>query len=189
MKKLGLLRFGDIDFRVLDYLKLHLPSFFSNLIEEVQIMKEIEEVPKDAFYESRNQYLVRLFKAKMDVIAERLNYYRILGITNVDIFKRGSSFVFGIAELTDRDIENSVCIISLARLDPRFYGIQTLDEDLFKIYLLRILKEAIHELGHTFGLVHCNENNCVMKFSKSFEDIDLKPASFCFNCLEKLKSS
>jgi archaemetzincin len=51
---------------------------------------------------------------------------------------------------------------------------------------LRTLKEANHELGHTFGLHHC-ENVCVMKFSNSLADTDKKPAIFCDTCLKNLQ--
>jgi len=46
----------------------------------------------------------------------------------------------------------------------------------------RLLKEALHELGHTFGLRHCVDYTCVMSSSNGVERIDLKRAEFCPNC-------
>ena len=48
------------------------------------------------------------------------------------------------------------------------------------------VKEAIHELGHTFGLKHC-KNNCVMKSSQYPSDVDKKLSEFCEDCINKLK--
>jgi archaemetzincin len=34
--------------------------------------------------------------------------------------------------------------------------------------------EAVHELGHAFGLTHCEKSRCVMHFSNSLQDTDFK---------------
>ncbi|MGV9200035.1 MAG: archemetzincin, partial [Promethearchaeia archaeon] len=75
------------------------------------------------------------------------------------------------------------CLISLARLRPEFYGSQSNKE----IFRERTLKEAIHELGHTFGLEHCH-NRCIMSFSNNLQQTDDKPPKFCKDCKEKLNS-
>lgn len=96
---------------------------------------------------------------------------KLLGVIDVDLFVPGLNFVFGIAEANS-------AVISLARLKPEFYSKEK-DETLFRE---RALKEAIHELGHTFGLHHCLEKTCVMHFSNCLEDTDCKIAYFCRNC-------
>jgi archaemetzincin len=53
------------------------------------------------------------------------------------------------------------------------------DEELL---IERLKKEAIHELGHTFGLIHCRDPLCVMHSSTYVEDIDQKSQHLCFNC-------
>jgi archaemetzincin len=78
---------------------------------------------------------------------------------NVD----GLNFAFGLA--TDRK-----ALISLERLRPEFYWMPE-DDDLFEC---RALKEAMHELGHVLGLNHCPDRNCVMYFSNSIPDTDVK---------------
>jgi len=96
---------------------------------------------------------------------------KLLGVIDVDLFVPGLNFVFGIAETNS-------AVISLARLKPEFYSKEK-DETLFRE---RVLKEAIHELGHTFGLHHCPDKTCVMHFSNCLEDTDSKSTYFCRNC-------
>lgn len=48
------------------------------------------------------------------------------------------------------------------------------------LFYQRIIMEAVHELGHAFGLNHCNNSVCVMDFSNSIKDTDIN--SFCDMC-------
>ena len=102
---------------------------------------------------------------------------RRLGIVDVDLYVPELNFVFGQADLLGR-----AALISLSRLRQEFYGLPG-DEDLF---LQRSLKEAIHELGHTFSLRHCENETCVMHFSNSLMDTDRKRATFCPLCRKKI---
>lgn len=95
-----------------------------------------------------------------------------LGVTDLDLFIPGLNFIFGQA-----DRKSGVAVISLARLKLDHAGKS--DKDLF---LLRALKEAVHELGHVFGLDHCRDRECIMFFSNVIEDTDLKGPGFCGKC-------
>jgi len=90
-----------------------------------------------------------------------------LGITNQDLYVPNLNFVFGVAF-------GKNCIISSARLKG----------DLF---LKRVTKEAVHEIGHCFGLSHCNNRKCVMYFSNSLYDSDVKEEKLCGECKEKIR--
>jgi len=68
--------------------------------------------------------------------------------------------------------------IALPRLRP---GPSHREADL-KLFYERVLKEAVHELGHTWGLGHCLDKKCVMFFSNSLRDTDEKGARFCEQC-------
>ena len=98
---------------------------------------------------------------------------KVLGITNVDIYTDKLNFIFGQAK-----INGKCCVVSTFRLKPEFYN-QPPNDRLFK---RRVVKECIHEFGHTLGLMHCREEGCVMNFSNNIRDVDNKTAKFCHMC-------
>jgi len=98
---------------------------------------------------------------------------RLLAVASVDLYVPVLTYVFGEAQL-----EGDCAIVSVARLREEFYGLPPRD-DLFRE---RLLKEAVHELGHTFGLRHCQDWSCVMASSHAVEIMDVKSADFCKVC-------
>lgn len=99
-------------------------------------------------------------------------------LTDLDLFVPILTYVFGEAELNGR-----AAIASSHRLHNEYYGLPK-NEQLLQT---RISKEVIHELGHTFGLLHCKDYKCVMHSSTYVEDIDLKESNLCINCKGKLE--
>jgi archaemetzincin len=102
---------------------------------------------------------------------------KILGVLDVDLFIPILTFVFGEAQL-----QGIGAVVSTRRLHNRFYGLPENRE----ITTDRLLKEAVHELGHTFGLIHCLQPRCVMNSSTYVENIDQKPAEFCSLCQKSI---
>jgi archaemetzincin len=127
-----------------------------------------------AYNAERRQYLSSELLASLGK-AEREE--RIVGVADVDLYVPRLNFVFG-----EADIVSGTAIISLSRLRQEYYGLAP-DEALF---LERATKEIVHELGHTFGLGHCPNSKCVMHFSNSLADTDLKEARFCNKCCPKV---
>lgn len=105
----------------------------------------------------------------------------VLAVTNVDLFIPMLTFVFGQAQLGGR-----TALISLARLRQEFHGLPP-DRSLL---LKRAIKEALHELGHSLGLVHCLDPGCIISLSTNTRQIDAKTQAFCSRCtpllMEKL---
>ena len=48
--------------------------------------------------------------------------------------------------------------------------------------LERLRKEAVHELGHAWGLVHCGNAECAMGRSPGVAEIDAKGEDLCVDC-------
>lgn len=106
---------------------------------------------------------------------------RLLGVAEVDLFVPIFTFVFGEAQLGPANA--TAAIVSVHRLRQEFYGLPA-DATLLSA---RLLKEALHEIGHTLGLRHCRDYRCVMSSSPAVENIDLKSARFCPACGERLE--
>jgi len=102
---------------------------------------------------------------------------RILGVASVDLFIPILTYVFGEAQLNGR-----AAVVSTYRLRSEIYGLAPDPERM----LARLVKEAAHELGHTFGLLHCPNPGCAMQASTYSEDIDLKGATLCDSCRARL---
>ncbi len=98
---------------------------------------------------------------------------KLIGITDVDLFIPVLTFVFGEAQLG-----GAAAVVSLARLRETFDGRPAPSE----LLGARLVKECLHELGHTFGLIHCARASCVMSRSNSILDVDGKHEAFCRSC-------
>lgn len=132
--------------------------------------------PEYAFDPRRRQYAA-------EAILERLHpgaAERALGVVDLDLHVPQLNFVFGLADRLGRR-----ALIALPRLRESFYGVRD-DETLF---LARVVKEAVHELGHTYGLGHCRDRRCVMAFSNSLVDTDYKGQEFCPGCRKQIQPS
>jgi archaemetzincin len=137
-------------------------------------------IPQGAFDKTRRQYRSNVILESVDKQVRRQTVAdRILGVVDVDIFVPRLSFVFGEAKCP-----GGAALISLFRLKPEFYG-QRSDVEVF---LERVEKEAVHEIGHTLGLEHCSNPFCVMHFSNSIFDTDRKQSLFCSKCQTKIET-
>jgi archaemetzincin len=138
----------------------------------VRLDPKLQIDPSAAFDESRNQYYsTRLISFLLDQIPAGGG--KILGVCSSDLFVPVLTYVFGEAQLNGR-----VAVVSSYRLDDERYGLPQ-NQPLLQE---RLVKEAVHELGHTFGLVHCHNQDCVMHSSSGVEEIDLKSSAFCESC-------
>lgn len=135
-----------------------------------QIQPEVRDI-SFAWDARRQQYYSTVILQRLERAADL--DARILGVTSFDLFVPVLTFVFGEAQL-----EGNCGVVSLARLAEEFYGLPP-REDLLRE---RLIKEAVHELGHTFGLKHCTDWRCVMASSYGVERVDVKGADFCRSC-------
>jgi len=94
------------------------------------------------------------------------------------LYAEDLNFIFGQAQSP-----GDIAVISIHRLDPLFYR-QPPNK---KLLIERAMKEVIHEIGHTFGLKHCQNSSCVMSFSNTIFDVDKKTKDLCEVCKLQLK--
>lgn len=129
---------------------------------------------QETFDEKRRQYQSHTILSEVQSYAvQNPDLNRVLGVVDADIFVPEMNFVFGEAACPGK-----AALISLLRLRPEFYG----DTPNIELFLERALKEAVHEVGHTLGLRHCSRPSCVMHFSNSIADTDIKQSVFCDRC-------
>jgi len=125
-----------------------------------------------ALDQSRRQYSSTILLAKMLThgIEESA---KCIAVVDVDLYVPVLTFVFGEAQFN-----GSAAVVSLQRLTNQFYGLPRNDN----LMLSRLEKETVHELGHTLGLYHCRQFECVMRASTYVEEIDLKRSELCTDC-------
>ncbi len=129
--------------------------------------------PSFAWNGQRRQYLAEAILERLDPGSSACAF----AVADLDLYVARLNFAFGLADQAGRR-----AIIALPRLCQTYYGLPD-DADLFH---RRVSKEAVHELGHVFGLRHCYDRRCVMAFSNSLADTDFKSHEFCSRCRRQL---
>ncbi|MBI5572672.1 MAG: archaemetzincin family Zn-dependent metalloprotease [Desulfomonile tiedjei] len=141
----------------------------------LRVPVDVEEetiIPQDAFMEGRNQYNA------MTVIKFLANdrphkSLKVLGVTQKDLCNPILTYVFGEAYMG-----GSAAVMSCHRL----YTDQTGEPVSREQFLDRVVKVALHEIGHTFNIAHCHTDRCVMRASNSLMDLDSKLNYLCPYC-------
>lgn len=171
---LQLLSIGDVQGGLLDFLR-------SGLRRSLRIPCDIIPTvldPAPTFHTERDQYHSSEILARMQSLVGP-QCWRLLGVADVDLYIPILTFVFGEAQM------GGPCgVVSTRRLRQEFYSLPP-DQELLE---QRLLKEAIHELGHTCELTHCDDYACAMASSHGVEWIDLKESALCRVCQEKIAS-
>ena len=100
-----------------------------------------------------------------------------LGLVSQDLCLPFLTHVFGVAQ-----VEGCSAVVSTFRLgDPGSAGTDG------RLLLERVAKVALHEVAHVMGLVHCDDEQCLINFSSSLESLDRVQLALCPSCREQLK--
>jgi archaemetzincin len=172
VKKLQLLPVGTVDLRLLEWLR-------QSLSDKFRVRAEVLQPALDAtfaMHAERQQFHSSEILSSMQRYVTSATW-RVLGITQLDLYIPILTFVFGEAQLG-----GTAALVSYHRLQQEFYG---LPEDM-DLLANRLLVEAIHELGHTLQLTHCHNYQCAMAPSHAVEWIDIKDSGFCEDCLTRV---
>ncbi len=171
-KRIYVVPIGKIQWWLLTEIKDHVQATFG---KETVIAEEIS-MPMELVNKARGQ----IHSTKLIELLIRQNHDGMaLSVIDYDLYVPGLNFVFG-----EADPSEGMAVISITRLKNEFYGGE-IDQALL---LERALKEAVHEIGHLYGLRHCPDPKCVMHFSNSITDTDIKTKEFCSLCRSMLES-
>jgi archaemetzincin len=174
-KLVQLLPVGDMDGTFLRDLNKAIPR---SLHVACEILPAVLD-PQPSFHPEREQYHSSEILQRMQSFLHP-QAWRLLGVTGVDLYIPILKYVFGEAQMG-----GPCALVSYHRLRQEFYGLDR-DDDLLN---QRLLKEAIHELGHTLDLRHCHDYRCAMASAHAVEWIDLRESTLCESCSARVASN
>ncbi len=168
MNTVHLLPVGKVDVSLLRDLRVMIP-------QRLEVACEIlpyELDPTPCYHAERQQFHSSEILQRMQSLVRPENW-RFLAIADVDLYIPILKYVFGEAQMG-----GPCALVSVHRLRQEFYGLAP-DDSLLR---QRLLKESVHELGHTLNLRHCQDYTCVMASSHAVEWIDLRESALCDSC-------
>jgi archaemetzincin len=156
---------GSQDPSLIQQVGIEIKEKFKSLTESLPLLNNINF----AYDPVREQYYSTIILERLAGVAPD-NAIKIIAIVNEDLFIPILTHVYGEAQLGGK-----ACIVSSYRL-------RDTSSNISDVFSTRLVKEAIHELGHTFNLRHCPDVSCVMHYCRSLKDVDGKTEQFCRYC-------
>jgi archaemetzincin len=158
---------GTFDPEITEPVKKEINRIFGFPALIVPVLEDVDF----AFDSGRNQHHSTLILQQLEKSAPNFAM-KVIAITKVDLFIPILTHVYGEAQLGGK-----ACVVSTYRLRDH---ISVAHPDV--VFKQRIVKEAVHELGHTFNLRHCKEHVCIMHYCRTEFDVDRKSDQLCRYC-------
>ena len=134
--------------------------------------------PLESYVEERKQYSAEAFLPLAERLQTEAGSFVSMVLTDVDVFAKFTNYVFGLADMVHR-----VAVVSSHRIHPSFWGMKETKE----FFEEQWGKVVTHEFGHTLGMLHCENWDCVMRYSNSPAELHRKGKDFCGKCMGELK--
>jgi archaemetzincin len=157
------------DLALMDHVRRHLAGAFDRPV----FPWNAPERPRHAYDARRRQHASGTILKWLGDIGPRDG--KVLGVTDRDLFIPILTYVFGEAQLG-----GAAAVVSTARLGEGAGAAGP------RVLVERLAKEAVHEVGHAFGLVHCGTEGCVMSRSPAVREVDEKSSLPCAECRARL---
>ena len=167
-KPVGVVPLGEVPEIALKVIAAHISGYYKL---PVKILPRLGH-PDYAFDERRFQYDAGIILKAFESIQFK-DHDKVIGVLNLDLFVPIFTYVFGEAKQGGK-----FALVSLYRLGKNPDGSPSPSSLIFE----RAAKIALHELGHLFNLLHCQEKKCLMNFSGGVGDLDNTPIYLCRYC-------
>lgn len=173
MDKIILIILSEIDVRFIGVLNRSMEYIFHRPVETRYNITNMGY----AYDAARKQYKSPLLLARLRRI-KKSPAEKIMAVTDVDLYSPGYDFIYG-----EADVRAGVATLSSNRLVSDIKGPQSN----LRINDERIIREATHEMGHLFGLIHCSNPKCVMRTCTCLPEVDEAVGGLCPVCYKKLQ--
>lgn len=158
--RLNLIPLGNVDPMALSVIAAHLQALMGLNTD----IASVREKPDFAYLPGRRQYDGA---GILGALAENCDHRFQMGVIEHDLCTPILTYVYGESQLGGR-----AAVVSLYRL--KHYERRIVYE--------RAAKISLHEVGHLFGIGHCWQGFCLMRFASTLSNLDGLPLKFCSAC-------
>ncbi len=172
-KTIGIIPIGNVPDLAPKVIAAHIPTYFKFSAE---ILPRLEN-PLFAYDKKRLQYDAGIILSSFRT-AGFDNFEKFIGVCDLDLFIPIFAHVYGEAQQ-----DGDYALVSIFRLQEKGSSPDA-NPNIYE----RLSKIAIHEIGHLFRMIHCEDELCLMHYSGDIHHLDKIRMHFCRYCVESVKN-